>query len=369
MKKIFRITGLLLLAGTFIWTLWFLWSKSQTKPEEVRTETAIVTDIIRKTVATGSVIPRREVFIKPQVSGIIEELYVEAGKKVKKGDVIAKVRIIPNLVTLNEAESRLNRSQSSLDEAKVDYNRYQSLFKDQVISPAEFQRYEVTLRNAENEYRAARNNLELIREGVAKSSGQATNTLIRSTLNGMVLDVPVKEGFSVIEANTFNEGTTIASVADMGEMIFEGKVDESEVGKIKTGMDLILTVGAIEGARFSARLEYISPKGKEENGAIQFPIRAAVQSDTSKFLRAGYSANADVILSRKDKVLAIPESVLQFSGDTVYVEVKEGDKGFRKQTVRTGLSDGIMIEVLEGLREKDELKVPAGTAQMGAQDS
>jgi len=362
MKRIFKFLGVLLLAGTFIWTLYFLYAKSEKPLVEYKTEKVTRNTIIRKTVATGSVIPRREVFIKPQVSGIIDELYIEAGKMIKKGDVIARVRIIPNMINLNEAESRVNRAKISYDQAQVDFDRYSSLFKDKIISPAEFQQYEIRIRQAREEMQAAQDNLDLIKEGVAKSSGKATNTLIRSTIAGMVLDVPVKEGFSVIEANTFNEGTSVASVADMGEMIFEGKVDESEVGKISKGMDLILTVGAIENYKFSAKLEYIAPKGISENGAIQFQIRAAVALDTSHFLRAGYSANADIILERRDQVVSVPESVLQFSGDTTFVEIKESPVSFKKQMVKTGVSDGINIEILNGLTEGMEIKIPPATA-------
>lgn len=362
MKKILKVLLLLAITGTFIWTLWFLYAKAEKPPVEFKTEKASKMTIIRKTVATGAVIPRREVFIKPQVSGIIDELYIVAGKPVKKGDVIAKVRIIPNMINLNEAESRVNRATISLEQAKADFDRYQSLFRDKIIAATEFQQYDIRYRQAKEELEAAQDNLNLIKEGVARSSGKATNTLIRSTLSGMVLDVPVKEGFSVIEANTFNEGTTIASVADMGEMIFEGKVDESEVGKITTGMDLVLTVGAIENYKFKAKLEYIAPKGVAENGAIQFQIRAAVKIEESHFLRAGYSANADIILDRKDSVLGVPESVLQFSGDTTWVEVKTGKGEFAKRVIKTGISDGINIEVLDGLAVKDEIKVPATVA-------
>lgn len=362
MKRIFKILGILLLIGTFVWTLWFLYAKSEKPPVEFKTEKASKMTIIRKTVATGSVIPRREVFIKPQVSGIVDEIYIEAGKMIRKGDVIAKVRIIPNMVNLNEAESRVNRAKISMDQAQIDFDRYSSLFKDKIISPSEFQQYEIRLRQAREEMKTSQDNLDLIKEGVSKSSGNTTNTLIRSTITGMVLDVPVKEGFSVIESNTFNEGTTVASVADMGEMIFEGKVDESEVGKIRKGMDLILTVGAIENYKFNAKLEYIAPKGVTENGAIQFQIRAAINIDSTHFLRAGYSANADIILDRKDSVLAVPESVLQFSGDSTYVELKSSPSEYKKLFIKTGISDGINMEVLEGLKLNDELKIPAGTA-------
>ncbi|CAN5633399.1 efflux RND transporter periplasmic adaptor subunit [soil metagenome] len=362
-KKIFRIALLLVMVGTFIWTLWFLYAKSQ-KPDVVfQTQVPVKTDIIKKTVATGSVVPRREVLVKSQVSGIVDEIYVQAGHMIKKGEAIAKVRIIPNMISLNEAESRVNKAQISYDQAKVDFDRYRQLFTNKVVSTAEFQQYEVRMRSANEELKSSKDNLDLIKDGVAKSSGKATNTIIRATLSGMVLDVPVKEGFSVIEANTFNEGTTIASVADMGEMIFEGKVDESEVGKIKQGMSLILTVGAIENQKFKAELEYISPKGITENGAIQFQIRAAVKLESNQFLRAGYSANADIILAEKDKVLSLPESVLQFAGDTTYVEVEMKANEYRKQVLKTGLSDGINIEILDGITEKDKVKIPLGTAE------
>ncbi len=361
-KKIIRYTLLLALASIFVWTIWFLYSKSQKPDVTFKTEKPSVTNIVKKTVATGSVVPRREVIIKSQVSGIIDELYVLAGKMVKKGDVIARVRIIPNMLSLNEAEGRVSRAKIDQDRAQADFDRYKDLFANKIITAVEFQQYEVALRTTKQESLAAQNNLDLIKDGVAKSSGKATNTLIRSTITGMVLDVPVKEGFSVIEANTFNEGTTIASIADMGEMIFEGKVDESEVGKIQQGMDLILTVGAIENKKFDAKLEYISPKGVTENGAIQFQIKAAIVLDASQFLRAGYSANADIILAHKDSVLTIPESVLQFEGDTTFVEIQESEGKYKKQLIKTGLSDGINIEVIEGIKSDNLIKIPAGNA-------
>jgi len=362
MKKYFRIVVLLVLAALFVYTLYFLYAKSQKPPVVFEIQKPLKTNIIKKTVATGSVVPRREVFVKSQVSGIIDQLYVVAGTMIKKGDVLARVRIIPNMVNLNEAESRVNRAKINYDQAKGDFDRYQLLFNSKIISPSEFQQYDIRMRSAREEVNTAQNNLDLIKDGVAKSSGKETNTLIRSTITGMVLDVPVKEGFSVIEANTFNEGTTISSVADMGEMIFEGKVDESEVGKISKGMDLILTVGAIDNKKFNAKLEYIAPKGITENGAIQFQIRAAVTLDTSNFLRAGYSANADIILDSRIDVLAISESVLQFEGDTTFVEIEVTPNVYRKQIIKTGLSDGINMELINGVSITDKIKVPAGTA-------
>lgn len=357
-KKIVKYLLLLLLVATLVWTVYFFYSKSHKSPEIVKTQSPTVTTIIQKTVATGAVIPRREIFMKSKVSGVIEKVMVLAGDFIKAGDVIARVKIIPNMVEMNNAESRVNQAKINNDNAKIDFDRNTSLFAQGVVTKTEMQQYELRLKTTGEELESAQNNLLLIKEGVTKRSGAATNTLIRSTISGMVLDVPVKEGNSVIESNTFNEGTTIASVADMGEMIFEGKVDESEVGKIKTGMNLVLTVGAIEDEKFDALLEYISPKGIIENGAIQFQVRASIKNKPGQFLRAGYSANADIILASKDSVLGVPEAALQFSHDSSFVDVETTPGKFDKRYIKTGISDGITIEVKEGLQKTDKLKMP-----------
>lgn len=362
MKKIIKISILVLILALFAATIIYLYNKSKEKPVVFQTETPFKTNIIKKTVATGSVIPRKEIEIKPQVSGIVEEIYVEAGEKVHSGDIIAKVRIIPDLVNLNNAEGRLERAKIAYDDAKLNFDRQEKLFKQGVIAETEFQQSQVTFKNARQEMEAAEANLELIREGVNKRSGKATNTLIRSTINGMILDIPVKAGSSVIETNNFNAGTTIASVADIGDMIFEGKVDETEVGKIKPGMPLLLTVGAIENDTFMATLKYIAPKGVLENGAVQFEIKADVLLKNDQFVRAGYSANADIVLQRVDSVMAIKESLLQFDKDSAFVEVETGPQTFEKRFIKTGLSDGLNIQVLSGLTLKDKIKVPQNTA-------
>ena len=276
LRKIFKIFGFTLLAAVFIGTLVFLYQKSQKKPDVFEIQTAKITNIVKKTVATGSVIPRKEIEIKPQVSGIVEEIFIVAGQKIKEGDVLARVKIIPDMVNLNAAESRVNRAKLNLEDARIDFDRQSVLFGKQVISKEEFQKAKLAFNSAKEEMEAADNNLELIRKGVTKSSATTTNTLIRSTIQGMVLDVPVKEGFSVIQANTFNAGTTIAIIADMNDMIFQGKVDETEVGKIKEGMNIELTIGAIESEKFNAELKYIAPKGAVDNGAIQFDIRSSL---------------------------------------------------------------------------------------------
>ncbi len=356
MRRIIKITIGVIILGVFVWTIVFLYQKSQPKPVVFTTKTALVLNIVKKTVATGSIVPRKEVEIKSQVSGIIEEMYVEAGNKIKKGDLIAKVKIIANMVELNNAESRLNKAKITFDDAKKVYERQKQLFDTKVIPEADYLPSKTAFLSSQEEVESAENNLQLIREGVLKSSGKTTNTLIRSTIDGMVLDVPVQIGNSVIETNAFNPGTIIAVVADIGEMIFKGKVDETEVGKIKPGMELLLSIGAIETEKFKAVLEYIAPKGVLENGAIQFEIRAKVELRDNVFIRSGYSANADIVLARRDSVLAIEESLMTIKGDSTTVEVETKPNVFEKRLIKTGLSDGINVEILSGITKTDKLK-------------
>lgn len=357
MKKALKILGVVVLLAVFGGTLFFLYNKSKKKPELYETKSPFVSDVIMKTVATGSVVPRFEIEIKPQVSGIIDEIYVQAGDRIAKGQVIARIKIIPDMVNLNSAENRLNRAKINFEDAKVDFDRQQKLFDKNVISYTEFKTSKVAFDAAKEEITAAENNLELIKNGVTKTAKTATNTLVRSNNDGMVLDVPVEVGNSVIQSNTFNDGTTVAIVADMHDMIFEGKVDETEVGKIKEGMPIELEIGAIDKEKFDAILAYISPKGKEENGAIQFEIKADVKLKEGQFIRAGYSANANIVLERKDSVMVIPEGMLKFENDSSYVEIQTGaEQKFEKRFVKTGLSDGINIEITEGLTKDDKVK-------------
>ncbi len=356
MKKILRIVFLVVILGAMGYTLYYLFEKNQESPIVYNTKTPEITDIIKKTVATGSIIPRREILIKPMISGIVSEVYVEAGDFVKQGDILAKIRVVPNMVSLNNAENRVNQSKIELEQAKIDYDRNLKLYEQKVISDATFQPFKLRMRTAEEELEAAENNLDIVKEGASKSGKSSSNTLIRSTISGMVLDVPVKEGNSVIESNNFNDGTTIANIADMNDMIFEGKVDESEVGKLHEGMTLILNIGAIDSDKFEAKLEYIAPKGVEENGAIQFMVKAAVTLKENQFVRAGYSATADVVLDRRDSVLAIDESLLQFQDDSAFVEIEVGDQQFEKREIKLGLSDGIKVEVIEGVNADDKIK-------------
>lgn len=359
MKKVVRILVIVILVGAFGGTLFFLYNKSKKKVDVFENKNPFYSEVVMKTVATGSVVPRFEIEIVPQVSGIIDELYVEAGDKITKGQVVARIKIIPDMVTLNSAETRLNRARINYDDAQIDYDRQQKLFDKEVISYEEFKSAKVGYDSAKEELTAAENNLELIKNGVTKKAESATNTLVRSTIDGMVLDVPVEEGNSVIQANTFNAGTTIASVADMKDIIFEGKVDETEVGKISEGMPIELEIGAIDKEKFAAVLEYISPKGVEENGAIQFEIKANVQLKEGQFIRAGYSANANIVLEKKDSVMVIPEGLLKFENDSSFVEINTGnaeEPNYEKRFVQTGLSDGINIEITEGLKLEDKIK-------------
>ena len=359
MKSAIKIILGVALLGVFVWTLYFLYQKNEEKPMVFQTESPEVRTIIKKSVATGSVEPRNETFMKSQISGIVQEVFVKAGDEVKVGDLIAKVKIIPNMVSLNNAENRVNRAKITLTNAQADYDRNKTLLDQEVIAQAEFQPFELAKKQALEELNASEDALAIVKEGVSKKASNTSNTLIKSTVKGMVLDVPVEEGFNVIEANNFNDGTTIASVADMDNLIFEGLIDESEVEKLKIGMELIMNIGAIENHDFKAVLEYISPKGISEEGAIKFEVEAAVDIDSSYFIRAGYSANADVVLDRKENVLAINEALILFdeNGNTS-VEIEIADQQFEKRAIKTGLSDGIYIEILEGIEESDKIKKP-----------
>lgn len=356
MKKFFLIfTGVLFL-GLCVGVTYYLYAKQQKDPVVYKTETPFKADIVKKTVATGSIEPRREVLVKSQVSGIVEKVFVKAGEPVKTGDLLAKIRIVPNMVNLSNAESNVKTARINLDLAEQEYKRQEKLYQEKVIAQVEFSRaaQEYNLKKEASE--AAENNLQLIKKGSSNRQTQ-TSTLVRATIDGTLLDVPVKEGSYVIESNTFNEGTTIASVANMKDLIFKGKVVESEVGKIREGMDLNLTIGAIEGEIFKAKLEFVSPKGVDEKGAIQFEIKATVQLKDGQFVRAGYSANADIILAHKEKVLAIKEKNIEFKDGKSYVQVETAPQVFEKKEIKTGISDDINVEVLSGVKSSEKIKM------------
>lgn len=442
MKTLLRVFLIFLLIGLVIGTFLFLYQRSKPKQIVYKTRSPKRMNIVKKTVASGSVVARKEIVIKSQVSGIVDELLVEPGNMVKKDEVIARIRLVPNLLRLNDAEARLKKAEVNLDfaqktyrrvkkrceqavlsgevietadspnliklnqaqadlkraelnlaSARNDYDRQKNLVKKQIVTTADFEETSLTLerakeaydkalthfqmmksqtfdvmeadlQEAENslnqareEFESSKNHLKLILDGVSTRSPEKSNTLVRSTIEGMVLDIPLKEGASVVEINTQNMGTTIATVADMNDMVFEGYVDESEINKISIGMELILTIGAIPDARFDAVIEYIAPKGKEKDGAIQFNIRAKVKQDQRYFIRAGYSAGADIVLDKREDVLAVEEGNLIFRDTGIYVEVETDPGHFEEKEVKVGLSDGIYIEILSGLRSLDKIKI------------
>ena len=365
MKKFFKVALLVFVAFILLGTFVFLYQKS--KPQVVVYEliTPDVSDLEKSTVATGKVDPRDEILIKPQISGIIDEVYKEAGQTIRKGEVIAKVKVIPELGQVNSAESRVRIAQLNADQAETDYKRSEKLYDDKLISKEEYEKTLVTVRQAREELQTSKDALEIIKEGITKNSASLSSTLIRSTIDGLILDVPVKAGNSVIMSNTFNDGTTIATVANMNDLIFVGKIDETEVGRLHSGMPIKLTIGALQNLSFDANLEYISPKGVEENGANQFEIKAAVAAPDTVMIRSGYSANAEIVLQRAKNVLTVPEGVIEFSGDSIFVQVMTDSipaQTFERRQVQTGLSDGIKIEIKEGLNGTEKLR---GTEKKG----
>jgi HlyD family secretion protein len=359
-KKIFYILFGLLIVALFVGTTGYLYQKSQEPPVIFETVSPVIGDIEQVTVASGTIVPRKEIEIKPQVPGIIDEIYAQPGDNIQKGKALAKIRIVPNLVSLNEAENRLNKAEINYTDAKQELERQEKLYKNQLISQSEFKRYQTKFQTAAADLEAAQNNVQLIKEGVAEQESAANNTLIQSTVTGMVLEIPVKEGDTVVETNAFNAGTTVAMIADMSALVFEGKIDESEVGKLQEGMELNLTIGAIEKQEFKATLEYIAPKGnKEGDGAVQFQIKAAVKPEEGVLIRAGYSANAKIVLAKKENVLTLQESLIIYDKEQQpYVEVEVGEQQFERRALELGLSDGIRVEILSGITLEDKIKKP-----------
>ena len=361
MKKYFKFIVAAIIALIFIGTFVFLYVKSLPQPVAYNEFTPKITDIRKTTVVTGKIEPRNEVAIKPQISGIISELLKEAGNTVKEGEVIAKVKVIPDMGQLSSAQSRLRLANINVKQARTDYEREKVLYDKGLVSADEYDKIAQAYRQAKEEVAAAEDNLQVVRDGVSKSNASASSTLVRSTITGVILDIPVKVGNSVILSNTFNDGTTIASVADMNDLIFRGNIDETEVGRLVTGMPMKLSIGALQDKTFEASLEYISPKAVDNNGANQFEIKAAVKVADSKNIRSGYSANAEIVLAQAKNVLTIPESAIEFEGNDTYVYVVKGkgdEKTYERRKVVTGLSDGINIEIKKGLTQKDRIRGP-----------
>jgi HlyD family secretion protein len=373
MKRIGTIITLTVILIAFIFGIRYIYLKDQKDPVVYETQKSFRYTILKKTVATGSIVPKEEVLIKPNISGIIDQIFVEAGDYVKSGDLLAMVKVVPNVSSLNSAKNNINSVSTQVETAKLAfqnqesiYNRQKGLFEKGVISANEFDNAQLSYNQSLQRYKQeqislnnARQNYDIIKTGTTSGMGAAANTEIRATVSGMVLDVPVKTGNQVIESNNFNDGTTIATIADVTNMIFEGKVDESEVGKIKEDLALEITVGAIDNKKFEATLDYIAPKGIDENGAIQFEIKGTLNKKDAVFIRAGLSANASIILARADSVLALKEALIQYDIKTKipFVEVEIGDQKFERKEIELGISDGINVEVKAGISPNDKVKV------------
>lgn len=366
MKKFFKIVLLVAVIVVFLGTFVFLYRKS--RPEEVtyQTLTAETRTLERTTVVTGTIEPRDEVLIKPQISGIISELYKEAGEQVKSGEVIAKVKVIPDMTALSSAENRVRLAHINETQSRTDYERMKALYDDGLVSAEEFEKTRLAYEQAKEEAVAAEDALQITKEGISRSNASYSTTLIRSTIDGLILDVPVKVGNSVIMSNTFNDGTTIASVADMADLVFKGTIDETEVARIHEGMPVKITVGALQGQIFTATLEYIAPKvSSAATSANQFEIKAAVKIPSGVKIRAGYSANAEIVLERKAQALSVPEGAIEYSGDStfVYVLTEEHPQTFARRQVVTGMSDGVNIEIARGLKAGDKVRGNKNEAQ------
>lgn len=358
MKKAFKYILIAFIAILFIGTFVFLFKKN--KPEEIRYQelTATTRDIGKSTVITGKITPRNEVNVKPQINGIIAELMKEAGQQVSKGEVIAKLTVIPDMNSLSSAQSRVRLSEINLQQAQINYDREKSLFDRNMVSAEEMDQVKQALAQAKEERAGAQDALEVIRDGVSSSNAKSSSTLVRSTITGLILDVPVKVGNSVIQANTMNDGTTVATVADMSDLIFDGNIDETEVGMLFEGMPMTISIGALQDYRLDATLEYVSPKAVESNGANQFEVKAAINVQSDKMIRSGYSANAEIVLETVRNVLSVPESALEFKGDDTFVHLKNEKGEYRLQKIETGLSDGVNIEVKSGLKDGDIVRGP-----------
>ena len=361
MKKYSKLIIAAIIALIFIGTFVFLWQKSQPKEIVYNEFTPKKEDIQKTTVITGKIEPRNEVNIKPQISGIITDLYKEAGDLVNAGDVIAKVKVIPDMSQLSSAEARVRLAEINMQQAQVNFNREESLYNQKLVSADEYDKVKQSLQQAKEEKVAAIDALQVVRDGVSQANAKASSTLIRSTISGVILDIPVKVGNMVILSNNFNDGTTVASVANMNDLIFRGNIDETEVGQLVSNMPMKITVGALQDLKFDANLEYISPKAVESNGANQFEIKAAVKLAEGGKIRSGYSANAEIVLASAVKVLSVPESAIEFSGDSTFVYIIKGEgkeKTYERTQVTTGLSDGVNIEIKKGLTAKDKVRGP-----------
>lgn len=359
MKKTFKIIGIVLVVALFVGTFVFLYQKSRPKAQRFEVIEVKRADIRRSTIVTGTIEPRVEVDVKPQISGIVAEIFKEAGQTVQKGELIARIKVVPDMAQLNSAENRVKLAQLSSQQALRDFERTKTLYDQKLVSAEEFEKAQLALRQQREELANAKDALKIVKEGVSNSMAGNSTTLVRSTIDGTILDIPVKVGNSVTMSNTFNDGTTIATVANMNDLLFKGNIDETEVAKLRNGMELGITVGAVTDVRLTARLEFIAPKVSSGTTGNQFEIKGALLQSKGVTLRAGYSANAEIILDARSQVLSLPESAVKFEGGKAVVYVQTGDKDantFERRVVQTGLSDGVNIEIRSGLRIGEKVR-------------
>ena len=356
-KTVKIILGIVLLI-LLVFVLKYFKDSNKKDVIDYKTAQAFYTSLDTKIVATGKLNPEEEIELKPQISGIVDKILVEEGDLVQKGDLIAKIRVVPNEQALVSAQSRIKISKFTYDNAKTLFERNKALYEKGVISRQDFENNELSLNQAQESYMQAQNDYQIIKRGSISGGGSA-NTNIVAQISGTILQIPVREGDQVIQSNNFNAGTTIATIADMRQMIFEGKVDESEVGKLEEGKTIKVILGAINEKEFPAKLTFVAPKGIEENGAVQFVIKADVAVESSNKIRAGYSANAEIEVARKDSVMVVKEALLQFNRITEkpFVEILNDNGDFVIKNVEIGISDGINVEITEGLELSDKIKV------------
>lgn len=353
MKRVFRWIFIVLLIAGVVATFFMLWKRQQPKPEHYDVLRVERSSLEKRTIVTGKVEPRDEVAVKAQIQGLVAEIYKEAGQRVMKGEAIAKIRVVPDMQALSSAESRVRLAEMSLRNVRQIWERDSALYVKRVIAREDYDASELQYVKAMEEMKTASDNLSIVKEGVTAAAKESGNTIVRSSINGTILEVPVRVGNSVQSVGTFSEGTTIATVADMSDMLFVGKMDETEVGKLHEGMPMTLIIGALNDKRFNASLEYISPKGTESNGAMMFEIRAAVSIPDSVQVRAGYSANAEIVLDSRTDVLTLAESAVEIAGDSAFIQLltDTATQAVERHAVTTGMSDGINIEITSGVEE------------------
>lgn len=353
MKKVLKIALWTLVALIFVGTFVYLFLNSRPKEVTYALVQPVTGNIERSTVLTGKIEPRDEIDIKPQISGIISEILVEAGEQVNEGDVIAKIKVVPQEGELSSALSRVNSAKINLEDVKSKHERNSILYQNKVISREEYETSQTSLAQAREELKAAQDAYSIVKDGMSADNAKSSNTLVRATITGLVLDVPVKVGSSVIQANTMNDGTTVATLADMNKLIFKGKMDETEVGRLHVGMPMEISIGALPDYKSTAVIEYISPKATEENGANSFEVKGSIATDGKTQLRSGYSANATVVLQGASNVMTLPESVIEYEGNKTFVYVATDTLppyDFKRTPVEVGVSDGLNVEIKSGVK-------------------